>query len=140
MRVMVLVKASAASEAGQMPDEKLLAEMGKYNEELAKAGVLVAGEGLRPSSKGKRMRFSGAERTVIDGPFVETKELIAGYWVWQVTSMDDAVAWLKRCPNPHPGVTEVEIRPIFEADDFCAEFTPELREQERRTREQAARK
>jgi len=137
MRVMVVVKASKASEAGQLPDHKMLAEMGNYNEELAKAGILVAGEGLHPSSKGKRVRFSGTERTVIDGPFVETKELIAGYWIWQVKSMDEAVEWLKRSPNPHPEVTDVEIRPIFEADDLGEAFTPELREQERRTFEQA---
>jgi hypothetical protein len=138
MRVMVIVKASKASEAGEMPDEQLLAEMGKYNEELSKAGIMLAGEGLHPSSRGKRVRFSGAQRTVIDGPFAETKELIAGYWLWQVTSMDEAVEWLKKCPNPHNEVTEVEIRPVFEADDFGAEFTPELRAQEDRIREQIA--
>jgi hypothetical protein len=136
MRVMVIVKASKASEAGEMPDERLLTEMGKYNEELANAGIMLAGEGLHPSSKGKRVRFSGAQRTVIDGPFAETKELIAGYWLWQVKSMEEAVEWLKRCPNPHNEQTDVEIRPIFEADDFGAEFTPELREQEQRIREQ----
>ena len=138
MRVMVIVKATKASEAGVMPDERMLAEMGNYNEELVKAGILVAGEGLHPSSKGKRVRFSGAQRAVIDGPFTETKELIAGFWLWQVKSMDDAVEWLKRCPNPHNEETEVEIRPVFEAEDFGAEFTPELREQEQRIREQAA--
>jgi len=138
MRVMVIVKASRESEAGVMPDERLLTEMGKYNEELVKAGILLAGDGLHPSSKGKRVRFSGASRTVIDGPFAETKELIAGFWLWQVKSMDEAVEWLKRCPNPHNEVTEVEIRPVFEAEDFGAEFTPELREQERRIREEAA--
>ena len=138
MRVMVIVKASNASEAGEMPDEQLLTEMGKYNEELSKAGIMLAGEGLHPSSRGKRVRFSGAQRTVIDGPFAETKELIAGYWMWQVTSMDEAVEWLKKCPNPHNDVTEVEIRPVFENDDFGAEFTPELRAQEDRIREEIA--
>jgi hypothetical protein len=135
---MVLVKATKASEAGQMPDERLLAEMGNYNEELVKAGILLAGEGLHPSSKGKSVLFSGAGREVIDGPFAETKELVAGFWLWQVRSMDEAVEWLKRCPNPHDEETDVEIRPVFEADDFGAEFTPELREQEQRVREQAA--
>jgi hypothetical protein len=134
MRVMVIVKASNESEAGVMPDEKLLTEMGNYNEELVKAGIMVAGEGLHPSSKGKRIRFSGTNRTVLDGPFAETKELIAGYWIWQVKSMDEAVQWLKRCPNPHKGESEVEIRPIFENDDFGEAFTPELREQEERLR------
>lgn len=138
MRVMVIVKASKDSEAGVMPSEKLLAAMGKYNEELVKAGVMLAGEGLHPTSKGKRVRFSGTKRTVIDGPFAETKELIAGYWMWQVRSMEEAVEWLKRCPNPHDEETEVEIRPVFEAEDFGAEFTPELREQEERIRAQAA--
>ena len=139
MRVMVIVKASKSSEAGEMPDERLLAEMGKYNEELVKAGIMLAGEGLHPSSKGKRVRFSGSSRTVIDGPFVETKELIAGYWMWQVKSMEEAVEWLKRAPNPHPGESDVEIRPVFEAEDFGAEFTPELRAQEERIREQLER-
>ena len=138
MRVMVIVKATKASEAGVMPDERLLTEMGNYNEELVKAGIMLAGDGLHPSSKGKRVRFSGTQRTVIDGPFAETKELIAGFWLWQVKSMDEAVEWLKRCPNPHNEVTEVEIRPVFEAEDFGAEFTPELREQEQRIRDQAA--
>src|SRR5690349_18627326 len=138
MRVVVFVKATQASEAGQMPDEKLLTEMGKYNEELVKAGIMLAGEGLHPSSRGKRVRFSGTQRTVIDGPFAETKELIAGYWLWQVKSMDEAVEWLKRCPNPHNEVTEVEIRPVFEAEDFGEAFTPELRELEQRIRDQAA--
>jgi hypothetical protein len=134
---MVLVKANKDSEAGVLPNEKLLAEMGKYNEELVNAGVMLAGEGLHPSSKGARVRFSGATRTVIDGPFAETKELVAGYWLWQVKSMDDAIEWLKRCPNPSPGTeSEVEIRQIFEAEDFGAEFTPELREQEERLRTQ----
>jgi hypothetical protein len=132
------VKATKESEAGVMPDERLLSEMGNYNEELAKAGIMLAGEGLQASSKGKRVRFSGTKRTVIDGPFPETKELIAGFWLWQVKSMDEAVEWLKRCPNPHNEETDVEIRPIFEADDFGAEFTPELREQEARIREQTA--
>ena len=134
MRVMVIVKASKESEAGVMPDERLLTEMGKYNEELVKAGIMTAGEGLHPSSKGKRVRFSGANRTVVDGPFAETKELIAGYWIWQVKSMDEAVEWLKRCPNPHNEESEVEIRPVFENDDFGEAFTPELREQEDRIR------
>ena len=136
MRVIVMVKATKASEAGEMPDERLLTEMGNYNEELVKAGIMVAGEGLHPSSKGKRVRFSGTKRTVIDGPFAETKELVAGYWLWQVKSMDEAVEWLKRCPNPHNEEADVEIRPIFEADDFGAEFTPELRAQEDRLREE----
>ena len=136
MRVMVIVKASKESEAGVMPDERMLSEMGKYNEELVKAGIMVAGEGLHPSSKAKRVHFSGAKRTVIDGPFPETKELIAGYWIWQVKSIDEAVEWLKRCPNPHNGESEVEIRPVFEAEDFGAEFTPELREQDQRLRDQ----
>jgi hypothetical protein len=134
MRVMVIVKASKESEAGVMPDERLLTEMGKYNEELVKAGIMTAGEGLHPSSKGKRVRFSGANRTVVDGPFAETKELIAGYWMWKVKSMDEAVEWLKRCPNPHNEESEVEIRPVFENDDFGEAFTPELREQEDRIR------
>jgi hypothetical protein len=133
MRVMVIVKASEDSEAGIMPSEKLLTEMGHFNEQLVKAGIMLAGEGLHPSSKGKRVRFSGSKRTVIDGPFAETKELIAGYWIWQVKSMEEAIDWLKRAPFDQ---TDVEIRPIFEADDFGAEFTPELREQEERLREQ----
>ena len=139
MRVIVMVKATKASEAGKMPDEKMLREMGNYNEELVKAGIMVAGEGLHPSSKGKRVRFSGAKRTVIDGPFAETKELLAGFWLWNVKSMDEAVEWLKRCPNPHNEESEVEIRPIFEAEDFGEEFTPELRAQEQRIRDEAAR-
>jgi len=139
MRVIVMVKATKKSEAGTMPDEKMLTEMGKYNEELVKAGIMVAGEGLHPSSKGKRVRFSGTRRTVIDGPFAETKELLAGYWLWNVKSMDEAVEWLKRCPNPHNEESEVEIRPVFEAEDFGAEFTPELREQEERLRTGIAR-
>jgi len=135
MRVMVIVKASKDSEAGVMPTRDLLAEMGKFNEELVKAGVMLAGDGLHPSSKGKRIRFSGQQRTVIDGPFAETKELVAGYWLWQVKSIEDAVQWLKRAR--FDGGTEVEIRPVFEAADFGAELTPELRQQEERTRAQA---
>jgi hypothetical protein len=135
MRVMVIVKATKNSEAGVMPSEKLLADMGKFNEELVKAGIMLAGEGLKASSKGKRVRFSGGKRTVVDGPFVETKELIAGYWMWQVKSMDEAVEWVRRCPDPMPGEeAEIEIRPVFEADDFGKEFTPELRAQEERLR------
>jgi hypothetical protein len=136
MRVMVIVKATEDSEAGIMPSEQLLTDMGNYNEELVKAGIMVAGEGLHPSSKGKRIRFSGAERTVIDGPFAETKELIAGYWLWNVKDMNEAVEWVKRCPNPMPGDSEIEIRPLFEMEDFGEEFTPELREQEERLRAQ----
>src|ERR1051325_3855975 len=136
MRVMVIVKATKDSEAGVLPSKELLEAMGKYNEELVKAGIMLAGQGLKPSSKGKRMRFSGTKRSVIDGPFAETKELIAGYWIWQVRSMEEAVEWLKRCPNPHPEDSEVEIRPVFEAADFGKDFTPELREQERQQREQ----
>src|SRR5689334_12782230 len=134
MRVMVLVKASKDSEAGVMPKETLLAEMGKFNEELVKAGVMLAGDGLQPSSKGKRVRFSGEKRTVIDGPFAETKELIAGYWLWQVRSMEEAIEWVKRCPNPHEGESEIEIRQVFEAEDFGAE----LRKREEKLREQLA--
>ena len=134
MRVMVIVKASAETESGQMPSEQELSEMGKFNEELVKAGVMQAGDGLYPSSKGKRVRFSGAKRTVIDGPFAETKELIAGFWLWQVKSVDDAVEWLKRAP--FDGGAEVEIRPLFEMADFGKEFTPELRAQEDRLRAQ----
>src|SRR5690242_16319859 len=130
MRFMVMVKATPTSEAGVLPDEKLLTAMGKYNEELVKAGVMLAGEGLQPSSKGARVRFSGSKRTVIDGPFAETKELVAGFWIWQVKSKEEAIEWVKRCPNPMPGDSEIEIRQIFEAEDFGAEFTPELREQE----------
>ena len=140
MRFMVIVKANKDSEAGVMPDEKILAAMGKYNEELVKNGMMLAGEGLHPSSKGKRVRFSGSQRTVIDGPFAETKELIAGFWILQVKDMDEAIEWVKRCPNPMPGDSEIEIRQIFEAEDFGAEFTPELREQEQRLRSQIARK
>lgn len=136
MRVMVMVKATADSEAGIMPGVQLLTEMGAFNEELVKAGVMLAGEGLHPSAKGARVRFSGASRTVIDGPFAETKELVAGYWLWQVRSMDEAIEWVKRCPNPMLTDSEIEIRPVFEAEDFGAEFTPELREQEDRLRTQ----
>ncbi|MEE9101771.1 MULTISPECIES: YciI family protein [Pseudomonas] len=140
MRFMVIVKATAESEAGVMPKEELLAAMGAYNEELAKAGVMLAGEGLQPSSKGARVRFDGASRTVVDGPFAETKELIAGYWIFQTASLQECIDWVRRCPNPFDGPSEIEIRQIFEAEDFGAEFTPELREQEDRIREQIARK
>jgi hypothetical protein len=137
MRFMLIVKADKNSEAGVMPDQQLLTEMGKYNEELVKAGVLLAGEGLHPSSKGARVRFSGDKRTVIDGPFAETKELVAGFWLIQVKSKEEAIEWVKRCPNPMPGTeSEIEIRQVFEAEDFGAEFTPELRAQEERLREQ----
>ena len=141
MRFMVMVKATKDSEAGVLPDEKPLADMGKFNEELAKAGVLLAGEGLQPSSKAARVRFSGAKRTVIDGPFAETKELVAGFWLWQAKSKEEAIDWVKRCPNPFPGTeSEIEIRQVFEAEDFGAEFTPELRKQEERLRAQVAAK
>ena len=140
MRVMVIVKATKESEAAVMPTKELITAMGKYNEELVKAGIMLAGDGLRPSSEGKRVRFSGSKRTVIDGPFTETKELVAGYWIWQVRSMEEAVEWLKRCPNPMPGESEVEIRPFFEACDFGENFTPEEREREARLREQIASK
>lgn len=136
MRVMVMVKASPASEAGQMPGEALLAAMGRYNEELVKAGVLLAGEGLQPSARGVRMRFDGDRRSVVDGPFAQTTELVAGFWLWQVRSMDEAIEWLRRCPNPHDEPCEVEIRPVFEADDFGQAFTPEQRAQEERLRAQ----
>jgi hypothetical protein len=140
MRVMVIVKATKNSEAGVMPSEKLLADMGKYNEQLVKAGVLLAADGLHPSSKGKRVRFADGKKTVIDGPFAETKELIAGYWVWQVKSMEEAIEWLRRCPDPMPGEeSEIEIRPVFEADDFGKELTPELRAQEERLRAEVER-
>ena len=139
MKVMVIVKASKDSEAGVLPKQELLAEMGKFNEELVKAGILLAAEGLQASSKGKRVRFSGAKRTVIDGPFAETKELLAGFWLWQVRSMEEAIEWVKRCPNPQPGEeSEVEIRQLFEAADFGSELTPELREKEAQLRTQAA--
>src|SRR5213593_121048 len=138
MRFMILVKATKNSEAGVLPDEKLLADMGKYNEDLAKAGVLLAAEGLQPSSKGARVKFSGSKRTVTDGPFSETKELIAGFWLIQVKSKEEAIEWVKRCPNPMPGESEIEIRQVFEASDFGPEFTPELRDQEERLRAQVA--
>ena len=135
MRVMVIVKATKNSEAGLMPSEKLLAEMGAFNEQLVKAGVMLAGDGLHPSRKGKRVRFAGGKKTVVDGPFAETKELIAGYWIWQVKSIEEAVEWVRRCPSPMPGEeSEIEIRPVFEAEDFGKEFTPELRAQEERLR------
>lgn len=140
MRVMVIVKATKDSEAGVLPSKELIEAMGKYNEELVKAGVMLAGDGLKPSSAGKRVRFSGTKRTVIDGPFVETKELIAGYWIWEVRSMEEAVEWLKRCPNPMPGESDVEIRPFFEAADFGENFTPEAQEREKRLREKVAQK
>jgi hypothetical protein len=137
---MVLIKATKDSEAGIMPDEKLLSDMGKFNEELVKAGIMLDGEGLHPSSKGARVKFSGDQRTVVDGPFPETKELIAGFWIWRVKSKQEAIEWVKKCPNPMPNVeSEIEIRQIFEAEDFGAEFTPELREQEARVRAQAER-
>ena len=134
MKVMVIVKATKASEAGEMPSQQLLTDMGKYNEALQKAGIMLDGAGLHPSSKGKRVRFAGQNRAVIDGPFAETKELIAGFWIWQVKSIEEAVEWARRCPPPMPGESEIEIRPVFEADDFGAEFTPELRAQEDRLR------
>jgi hypothetical protein len=136
MRVMVLLKGNKDTEAGVMPSQKLLADMGKYNEELVKAGIMLDGEGLQPTAKGKRVRFSGAKRTVIDGPFAESKELIAGFWMWKVKSMDEAVEWIGRCPNPTGDEAEIELRQVFEAEDFGAEFTPELREQEERLRAQ----
>ena len=134
MRVMVMVKATGASEAGEMPSTELLTAMGRFNEELVKAGVMLAGEGLHPSAKGKRVRFSGSQRSVADGPFPATGELVAGFWLWQVKSMEEAVEWVKRCPNPMAGDSEIEIRPVFEAEDFGAEYTPELREQDERLR------
>jgi hypothetical protein len=137
MRVMVIVKASPESEAGQLPGQELLEQMGKYNEELVKAGIMLAGDGLHPSSRGKRVRFSGRQRTVLDGPFAETKELIAGFWIWQVRSMDEALEWLKRAP--FDGGTEIEVRPVFELEDFGAQATPEIREREERLRAQVAR-
>ena len=140
MRFMIIVKASKDSEAGVMPSEQLLGEMGKFNEELVKAGVMLAGEGLQPSSKGARVKFSGKQRTVIDGPFAETKELIAGFWLWRVKSKEEAIEWVKRSPNPMKGESEIEIRQVFEAEDFGAEFTPELREQEERLRAQMGKK
>jgi hypothetical protein len=137
MKVMVLIKADQDSEAGVMPSEQLLTEMGNYNEELVKAGIMLAGEGLHPSSKGVRVKFSGTNRTVTDGPFTETKELVAGFWLWQVKSMAEAIEWVKRCPNPMLGESEIEIRPVFEADDFGEALTPELRQQEERIRVEA---
>ncbi len=136
MKFLILVKATQDSEAGVMPSEKLLAEMGKFNEELVKAGIMLSGEGLHPSSKGARVRFSGTRRTVVDGPFSETKELVAGFWLWQVKSREEAIEWVKRCPNPMLEDSEIEIRQVFEAEDFGAAFTPELREQEERLRRQ----
>ena len=140
MRFMIIIKADKNTEAGVLPDEKLLTAMVKYNEELVKAGIMLAGEGLQPSSKGARVRFSGSKRTVVDGPFSETKELIAGFWLWQCRSKEEAIEWVKRCPNPMEGESEIEIRPIFEADDFGEAFTPELREQEERLRAEMAAK
>src|SRR5438093_4721303 len=140
MRFLIIVKATKDSEAGVMPSEQLLREMGKFNEELVKAGVMLSGEGLHPSSKGARVRFSGAKRTVIDGPFAETKELIAGFWLWRVKSKEEAIEWVKRCPNPMKGESEIEIRQVFEAEDFGAEFTSELRQQEERLRAQMTKK
>jgi len=141
MRVMVIVKATRNSEAGALPTEKLLADMGKFNEELVKAGVMLAGEGLHPSSKGKRVVFSGGKKTIVDGPFAETKELVAGFWLWQVKSIEEALEWVRRCPDPMPGEESViEIRPVFEADDFGKEFTPELRAQEERLRAEVERR
>jgi len=134
MRVMVIVKATADSESGRMPDTEMLAAMGRFNEELVKAGILLAADGLHPSSRGKRVHFSGKNRTVIDGPFAETKELVAGYWLWQVKSMEEAVEWVKRCPNPMPGDSDIEIRPLFELEEFGDDFTPELQHQEARIR------
>jgi hypothetical protein len=140
MRFMIMVKADKNTEAGVLPDEKLLTAMGKFNEELVKAGIMLAGDGLQPSSKGARVRFSGAKRTVIDGPFAEAKELIAGYWIWQVKSKEEAIEWVKRCPNPTGAESEIEIRQLFESADFGDEFTPELREQEERLRNQISSK
>ena len=140
MRVMVMVKATADSESGAMPTTEQLAEMGQFNDELVKAGIMLSAEGLHPSAKGKRVRFSGKNRAVFDGPFAETKELVAGFWIWQVSSMEEAVEWVRRCPNPMPTESEIEIRPIFEAADFGEEFTPELREQEEQQRQQIAQK
>jgi hypothetical protein len=134
MRFMIIVKATKDSEAGVLPDQKLLAEMGKFNEELVSAGIMLAGEGLQPSSKGARVKFSGTKRTVVDGPFAETKELVAGFWLWKVKSKEEAIEWVKRCPNPMPTDSEIEIRQVFEAEDFGAEFTPELQAQEERLR------
>jgi hypothetical protein len=140
MRVMVIVKATKESEAGVLPSKELITAMGKYNEQLVKAGIMLAGDGLQPSSKGKRVRFSGEKRSVIDGPFAETKELIAGFWIWQVRSMEEAVEWLKRCPNPHGDISDVEIRPFFEPADFGENLTPEERERHKRLTEEMDRK
>lgn len=140
MRCMILVKASADTEAGVMPSEQLLADMGRYNEELVNAGIMLAGEGLHPSARGARVQFSGDKRSVVDGPFAETKELVAGFWIWQVRDLDEAVEWVKRCPNPTGEYSVIEIRPVFEAEDFGAEFTPELREQEDRLRAEMAKR
>ena len=139
MRCIVMVKATKDSESGVMPRKELLEDMGKFNEQLVKAGIMLAGEGLQPSSKGKRVRFSGTKRSVVDGPFTEAKELIAGFWLWQVRSMEEAVEWVKRCPNPFEGESEIEIRQVFEPEDFGPEFTPELRKQDERQRKQMAR-
>jgi hypothetical protein len=138
MRVMVIVKATKNSEAGKMPSEKLLGDMGKFNEELVKAGIMLAGDGLKPSSKGKRVRFSSGKRTVIDGPFTETKELIAGFWLWKVSSLQEALDWVKRCPNPHEEECEIEIRPVFQIEDFGDAVTPEIRERDARLRAQVS--
>lgn len=140
MRCMILVKANHDTEAGVMPGEQLLADMGSYNEELVKAGIMLAGEGLHPSSRGARVRFSGSSRTVVDGPFDETRELVAGFWIWQVRDLEEAIEWVKRCPNPTGAESVIEIRPVFEAEDFGAEFTPELREQEDRLRAEIAKR
>ena len=140
MRFMVFVKASDESERGILPTEAMITEMGRYNEQLVKAGVMLAGEGLKPSKDGVRVRFEGPKRTVIDGPFAETKELVAGFWIWQVKSMDEAIEWVKKCPNPMPGDSEIEIRPVYEAEDFGENFTPELRAAEARQREAIARR
>ena len=140
MRCMILVKANADTEAGVMPSEQLLADMGRYNEELVKAGIMLAGEGLHPSARGARVQFSGDKRSVIDGPFAETKELVAGFWIWQVRDLDEAIEWVKRCPNPTGEHSVIEIRPVFEAEDFGAELTPELREQEDRLRAEMAKR
>ncbi len=138
MRFMIIVKATKESEAGVLPDERMFAAMGKFNEELVKAGIMLAGDGLKPSAEGARVRFSGTKRTVVDGPFAETKELVAGFWIWQVNSKEEAIEWVKRCPNPMPTDSEIEIRPFYEAADFGAEFTPELQEQERRLAQEMA--
>ena len=140
MKVMVIVKATADSEAGVMPDEAMLAAMTRFNEDLANAGILLAGEGLKPTSQGARVQFDGPSRRVIDGPFAETKELIAGFWLWQVRSLEEAIEWVRRCPNPHPTPSEIEIRPLYEADDFGEAFTPELREREARLQMSTERK